>query len=84
MQKKIVRSPYNLLVNILALALALGALATAPAPVEAAGLCDSGCICDTGCVDWSAAAGCMRYISCCSNAGGGWACFEHNLNPSTF
>jgi hypothetical protein len=58
---------YRLLVNIFALALALGTLAATPVAA------DFGWICSTGCVDWDAQNGCTRSMECCVN-GSNWYC----------
>ncbi len=54
---------YRLLVNILALALALGAWAVTPVAAE------FGWLCQTDCVDWDSQNGCTRSMECCSKPG---------------
>lgn len=61
-------SRYRLLVNVLALALALGALAVTPVAA------DFGWLCSTSCVDWDAQDGCTREMECCSTSDGRWYC----------
>lgn len=63
-------SRYRLLVNILTLALALGALAYSPP----AAVADPGWICETSCVNWNVYDGCVQYMTCCVNDNGGWFC----------
>jgi len=63
-----VRSRHRLLLtNVLALALALGALAYAP-PVLA-------WQCDGGCVNWNAEQGCIEYQDCCVWDDGSYTCW---------
>lgn len=63
-------SRYRLLVNVLALAIALAALAYSPTPVVA----DPGWTCETGCINWDARYGCLQWQTCCVNDQGGWFC----------
>ena len=71
-------SRYRLLTSVLALALALGALATTPATAqdplmeEGAG----GWRCQPmGCVLWSDNV-CYKYRTCCVNGQGGYKCYD--------
>jgi hypothetical protein len=59
---------YRLLLNILALALALGIWAVTPV------VAGFGWLCSTDCVDWDAQNGCTRQMECCSNTDGRWYC----------
>lgn len=68
-------SRYRLLVNVMALALALGALAYSPTPAFA----NEPEICDVGCVSWDSVNGCTRAIACCVKAADDWTCVEFNL-----
>jgi hypothetical protein len=64
-------SRYRLLVNVLALALALGALAASPTPA----LANPAMVCDEGCVDWDTH-GCNKMMSCCVESPTDWTCVE--------
>jgi hypothetical protein len=64
-------SRYRLLVNALALAIALVALAYSPSPAVAD---DSGWTCESGCINWDARYGCIQQQTCCVNDRGGWFC----------
>lgn len=64
-------SHHRLLINVLALAFAIGALAL-PETANAQGKV----ICETGCVEWDAQNGCTRYMSCCVASPNDWACVE--------
>jgi hypothetical protein len=63
-------SHHRLLVNFLALAVALGALALAPAANA------QKYICDTGCVAWDAQNGCTEYMTCCVASPDDWTCVQ--------
>ena len=58
-------SRFRLLLNILALALALGVLAASPATVSA-----NPPVCSGGCIDWNAQQGCVTYQYCCVYSNG--------------
>ena len=62
-------SHHRLLVNVITLTVALGALALAPTANAQA-------ICDTGCVAWDSQNGCTKYMTCCVAAPDDWACVE--------
>jgi hypothetical protein len=63
-------SHQRLLVNLLALALALGVLVLPPAAIA------NEIICDEGCVAWDIQNGCTRMMSCCVRSPQDWACVE--------
>ena len=74
MKIKSLFSHHRLLVNIIALAVAIGALAFAPT-ADAQGV-----ICETGCVAWDAQNGCTQYITCCVASPSDWACVQWSPN----
>jgi hypothetical protein len=64
-------SRYRLVVNLLALAIALGALASSPPATHADDV-----ICDEGCIEWNAQNGCTKMMSCCVRDPTDWTCVE--------
>ena len=68
-----VLSRYRLLINILALGLALTAWVYAPSPVAA----DSAWCEEMGCVEWSAEHGCTATMFCCLFNDGGVMCWRN-------
>jgi len=72
-----VLSRYRLLVNVVALALALSALAYAPPPAFA----DPARCENMGCVEWSAENGCTATMYCCvfdeQGTDGGVMCWQN-------
>lgn len=71
MKTKLLRSPYRLLTNLLALAVVLGALFASPPPSSA----NAGWICESGCTSWSQNLGCTYQLNCCSHSSGEWYCW---------
>ena len=65
-------SHHRLKVNVLALAVVLGALALAPTASA------QKVICDTGCVAWDIQNGCTRYMTCCVSSPDDWICVEYS------
>jgi hypothetical protein len=63
-------SHHRLGVNVVALAVALSALALAPAANA------QKVICETGCVAWDIENGCTRYMTCCVASSQNWVCVE--------
>jgi hypothetical protein len=70
-------SRYRLLVNILALTLALGVLASSPVAADEYVVPEGGgWTCEAGCWAWNAEQGCTREVMCCSHSDGRWFCVE--------
>jgi len=73
MKTPLLRSPYRLLANLVALGLVLAALAFSPAPpsVDA-----SKASCELGCISWTASCGCNAMSYCCSNSETYWCSYS--------
>lgn len=71
-------SRYRLLVNVFALALALGVLASSPVAAqqdEIEIVCSNP---DETCISWDSENGCTRWMVCCVRSPDDWTCIEHN------
>lgn len=78
MKKMLLSSRYRLLVNLLALALTLCALAVTPAVADENSEPEMGgggtWTCEAACWNWNAQTGCTNWQECCSNTDGRWFC----------
>lgn len=74
MKTPLLSSPRRLLMNVLALAIAVGALSLAPPPTAEA----NRTICALGCEAWSQACGCYEMSYCCANSDTYWCSYSSN------
>jgi hypothetical protein len=73
MKSSSILSRYRLVINLLALVIALTAWAYAPPPVAAnPAWCE-----EMGCVEWSAESGCTATMFCCLFNDGGVMCWQN-------
>jgi hypothetical protein len=75
MKIQLIRSPFRLLINTLALGFALGALAYSPK----AAFADPAQCQEMGCVNWSAEKGCTETMFCCVFNDGSYMCWKNGV-----